>query len=728
MKSLEKWCIENNEHKVLELYNNAENEKKSNEVPYSGTVKVNWKCNKCGIQWSQTTNKMAQRPKKDCPFCALRKPSYFYNLALLYPDLEKQWHYEKNKNLTPNKVLPNSSKKVWWKCNNGHVWQAVICDRTTSTDTNLKLNKPICPYCNHKKPSSTYNLLTEYPSIARQWNYLKNGNLKPTDVSPKSQRKVWWVCDFNPNHMWQDVISNRTALNRECVICSKEFTISFPARALFYYLKQIFNDCEMEYRIFSKYILDLYIPSVKIAIEYDGWYFHSDTSSKVRENKKDSLLQDNGIEVIRIKEQKDELENIEIKNNIIKYHLGENYKNLNKLIKKVLENVKNKTCRECEIKVDIQKDHQNIENLYYHIRKANTLAVKYPNLVIEWSNNNEFYPDTIRTYSQYKAKWICLKCNREYVATVNNKVKKNSNCPFCSNRKVTEENSLHTNFPEIAKEWNYAKNEELTPKDVTYGSDKKVWWRCTKGHEWEMRVYIRTGKSKGGCPYCSHRKLTVENSLKTRNPEICKIWNQDKNKGKLPEDYSYSSNVVVWWRCEKGHEWKESINRLQRIKSETKCPHCRGTKLSQDNSLAVKNIKLSKEWHYEKNKNLTPNKVLPNSSKKVWWKCNKGHVWQAPINVRNKGTGCPYCAGVKLCIENSFLVNESELSKEWNYERNKDLTPDKVSKGSNKKVWWRCTKGHEWQDTTSHRKEGRRCPYCYGRKKKYANIENTGVL
>ena len=75
------------------------------------------------------------------------------------------------------------------------------------------------------------------------------------------------------------------------------------------------------------------------------------------------------------------------------------------------------------------------------------------------------------------------------------------------------------------------------------------------------------------------------------------------------------------------------------------CPYCAGKKvLSGYNDLQTVNPTLAKEWNYEKNEGLTPAEVMPNSNKKVWWKCQKGHEWQAVISNRNNGNGCPYCA------------------------------------------------------------------------------------
>ena len=66
-------------------------------------------------------------------------------------------------------------------------------------------------------------------------------------------------------------------------------------------------------------------------------------------------------------------------------------------------------------------------------------------------------------------------------------------------------------------------------------------------------------------------------------------------------------------------------------------------------SLAASNPDLVKEWDYDKNAPLTPDNIARAAKKKVWWKCAKGHSWEASINNRtSNGRGCPYCAGKKV--------------------------------------------------------------------------------
>ena len=113
---------------------------------------------------------------------------------------------------------------------------------------------------------------------------------------------------------------------------------------------------------------------------------------------------------------------------------------------------------------------------------------------------------------------------------------------------------------------------------------------------------------------------------------------------------------------------------------------------------------------------LKPEDFMPNSNKKVWWKCSKGHEWQAIIQDRNKGTGCPYCSG-RYAIKgvNDLQTVNPTLANEWNYEKNNGLTPADVMPNSDKKVWWKCKNGHEWQAMIGNRHRGNGCPYCSGR-------------
>lgn len=283
---------------------------------------------------------------------------------------------------------------------------------------------------------------------------------------------------------------------------------------------------------------------------------------------------------------------------------------------------------------------------------------------------------------------------------------------------ITKENCIATTHPEIAAQWHPTLNEDLTPFDITYGSGKKVWWVCDKGHEWEASVLNRT-KRHSDCPYCSGKYPIIgETDFATLKPEIAKEWNYRKNGDNLPEMYTVCSSKKIWWICEKGHEWEATIS--GRTYGNKGCPYCSGNlPIIGETDLFTVSPHIAKEWNYSKNGNKTPTMVTAHSGKKFWWICNKGHEWQATVCDRvNKNRGCPYCAGQRPIIgETDLATTNPQIASEWNYAKNKDTIPQMYTKGSIKKVWWICDKGHEWKtsvNTRIARKTG--CPYCSGNK------------
>lgn len=143
-------------------------------------------------------------------------------------------------------------------------------------------------------------------------------------------------------------------------------------------------------------------------------------------------------------------------------------------------------------------------------------------------------------------------------------------------------NSLAEVHPELVSEWS-EKNLTLTPDDITFGSNKKVWWRSACGHEWQASVKARSNGEK--CPICSGARVIAGiNDLATLEPLLVKQWSK-KNKIKLTE-VSIGSHKKVIWRCEKGHEWETAVK--SRTINKTGCPYCLHNKvLAGFNDLAT---------------------------------------------------------------------------------------------------------------------------------------------
>ena len=269
----------------------------------------------------------------------------------------------------------------------------------------------------------------------------------------------------------------------------------------------------------------------------------------------------------------------------------------------------------------------------------------------------------------------------------------------------------------LLDEWVDDTNLPLTPAIISRGSKRKVWWQCEKGHRWQAAVHARTGRETG-CPICAGKVAQAgENDLATRFPEVAHQWHPTKNGSLTPEQVLPGSHRMVWWICEKGHEWRAQV------KSRTTgcgCPICTNREIHPSkNGLAAQYPQLAAQWHPTKNGAITPDVVAPGSTRKVWWICKKGHEWQASIASRtSSGSGCPVCAGKKVIAgENDLASQFPAIAAQWHPTKNEALTPQQVAPSSNRKVWWRCEKGHGYQATVVARTmSGSGCPYCAGRK------------
>lgn len=207
-----------------------------------------------------------------------------------------------------------------------------------------------------------------------------------------------------------------------------------------------------------------------------------------------------------------------------------------------------------------------------------------------------------------------------------------------------------SDYPELLSEWDYSKNIGLDPQKIIHRTKKvKAWWKCSEGHEWQALVANRTYGS--GCPICAispsvqkrnTQRIASAGSLASENPQLAKEWHPAKNGDLLPSNVTPSSNRKVWWLCSAGHEWQAAV--AWRNKRGTNCPYCSGRfVISGVSDLATTNPMLAAEWHPTKNGNLTPSDVKAGSNKKAWWKCSNGHEWEAVINARKWGNGCPIC-------------------------------------------------------------------------------------
>ena len=113
---------------------------------------------------------------------------------------------------------------------------------------------------------------------------------------------------------------------------------------------------------------------------------------------------------------------------------------------------------------------------------------------------------------------------------------------------------LLSEFPELIKEWHPTKNEDLSPEQFTFGSNKKVWWVCPKGHDYDVEIKSRSSKRQGNCPYCSGKRVGDDNNLEFLFPKIAAEWHPTKNGDLKPEEFTVGSGKKIWWICSKGQD------------------------------------------------------------------------------------------------------------------------------------------------------------------------------
>ena len=137
---------------------------------------------------------------------------------------------------------------------------------------------------------------------------------------------------------------------------------------------------------------------------------------------------------------------------------------------------------------------------------------------------------------------------------------------------------------------------------------------------------------------------------------------------------------------------------------------------------------------FDPRKRLTKEKIeniTYGSNIKLWFKCIDSkcgciHSYEARTpNRTNMKSACPYCCNKgknkKMCSCNiDSFMNDTILANEWDYEKNGDLDPWQISKGSHIEVWWICRdhtlcKEHSWKTPICDRTRGRGCPFCSSR-------------
>jgi very-short-patch-repair endonuclease len=381
----------------------------------------------------------------------LPSPTEDNSLSEINQKLSQEWDYDKNSPLTPLMFTPNSEKKVFWRCKDGHSWEASIKNR--------HLRNSGCPLCyannrseilrrgKLKKSSDTFGSVS--PNLLLEWDYKKN-KISPFEVAPKSSLKVWWICP--ESHEYQKTIKGK-ANGNDCPYCSSKKRSNSARNA----------------RILKTGTLDLKYPEIAIQ-----WDFQKNNSKPTE------------------------------------FSPGSNTKvwwlcqNNHSWIANISSRTKqNQGCPICF------KQNRNEIFLKSAIKRCGSLEHHAPSFLKEWdfTKNRDIKPSEITLNNKNKIWWICS--NYHSFSQSPNDRNNGHGCPICSKQKKIESyklkilanrGSFEDNNPNLLKYWDFSKNKNVNPCNITSGSREKVWWKCEKGHSWFERIALMTNLKR--VKYC----------------------------------------------------------------------------------------------------------------------------------------------------------------------------------------------------------------------------------
>lgn len=193
------------------------------------------------------------------------------------------------------------------------------------------------------------------------------------------------------HYMLYEVINNMSItyeewckMNTNLVPLVRSLNSSLPEQYIGFYLHKVFGE-EIEYQKQFDWLgrssLDIYIPSLQLAIEYDGEYYHKDKSSI--DTQKTSLCRSHGIYLIHIQEMK-RIQDKSRKRNIVSYHYEKNYKNIDEAIQNLCALINKKYGTAIEIDTDINRDNTEIISHVQSQYHKKTIAYVWPEVKEYW--------------------------------------------------------------------------------------------------------------------------------------------------------------------------------------------------------------------------------------------------------------------------------------------------------------------------------------------------------
>lgn len=463
------------------------------------------------------------------PFCGIRRKKCV-PLIDAEPEIAREWLYSENCGWGPEHLSRASGVRCWWECSVcKRAYKARVCSRTST-------NKSGCPYCASKRVCEENSFAVLFPQVAKEWHPTKNEKLSSNDVMYASNKRAWWLCS-KCNYEWECGIGDRTVLESGCPACYEsrtEYARKNPKRnetpqvvlnsslapSRDWYKKPS-NSSFVSLYDFSKTLARQWHPtkngSIKpyeIAKGSDAivwWKCSKGPDHKWQAAVYSRTMRKSGCPFCGNKR-------LSVTNCLAnkspalakEFHPTKNGKITPK---QVIAGGRNHFWWQCrknkehEWETDIYQRLQGSKCPYCTHRRVsnlNCLSREFPYIAAQLhpTKNNGITGNEVAVRSAKKLWWKCPKGpDHEWEATPANRTAQGSGCPFCAGKKVSITTCLATLAPEIAAQWDKVRNRNLTPLNVTPGSNLSVWWQCDKGHTWRQRV-VRRVKAEVPCIAC----------------------------------------------------------------------------------------------------------------------------------------------------------------------------------------------------------------------------------
>lgn len=373
----------------------------------------------------------------------------------------------------------------------------------------------------------------------------------------------------------------------------------------------------------------------------------------------------------------------------------------------------------------------------------NDLFTKHPEAAAsyDFERNTDIDVDTLGCMSKKRVYWKCPKCGYEWVASVKVRTYAEFKCPCCDSGKVIRRgvNDVFTVVPALEDWFDFEENEGDRIYQVGLNSMELFHWKCDEcGRKWVSSVAARIKKEAGrySVVHCSHYNNSKHNSISVpvvaAVPALMRFWNNDKNI-RNPNTILINSSKRAFWICRNcGYEWQAIIRCQNEGSGKCKCCELFWVVKKGVSDMLTLLPELKDSYDFEKNKEIDVYSLKVVDPTVVWWKCpDCGYEWRSAVRSRVKGKYGSYSvARCPLCRFNEAVIpaaSNENIMKFWDFDKNSNLDPQKVSVNSNKIAYWKCKKcDYSWSTSIYLRSKTGKCPQCE-RSNNFKNDIRKGV-